>query len=103
MLNIYLMGELSLFGVVLNPLNKYLFTGPALGAAKMVPQVAFSLSYMTWAYLQFFQPRRKWLAGLKAVLAVLSGYVFMLILISILVMIVIVLFWPLLKPIMTGQ
>ena len=90
-LNIYLVGELSLFGVILNPLYKYTLSGPSFSFAQIWLQSLLSLCFLGWGYVQFFQPKRKWWCWLKAMLAVLSGYVFMLIMISVLVALIIIL------------
>lgn len=98
-LNAYLMGEVSLFGVVTNPLLKLLGTGQSAFYTKIGVQMVIWFVFMGWSYVQFFHtPRRKWLTWLKSFLAVVSGYFMLLIVISVLVALTIALFWPWLKP-----
>lgn len=101
-LNAYLMGEVSLFGVVLNPLLKAAAPGNTLFLLKIILQVGCWLGYMGWGYAQFFQSRRRLLTWLKTALSVLCGYFLLLIIISILVMVVVMLFGAGLKSWLTG-
>lgn len=96
--NAYLMGEVSMFGLVLNPLNKLLPGGASLLFVKIGIQWLVWIGYMGWSYAQLFQPRKKWTAWVKAALTLLSGYVLLLLLVSLLTVLFIVLFWPWIKP-----
>lgn len=97
-LNAYLMGEVSMFGVVLNPAMKFLSGGPSFLYYKIGLQSVIWIGYIGWSYEQFFRPRRRWQAWVKGALTVLSGYLLLLIDISILTALFILLFWPWLKP-----
>ncbi len=98
-LNAYLMGEVSLFGIVLNPLSKLAGTEQTTMFIKTGISALLWICYVGWGYVGFFRPqRRKWLVWLKSVLAIFSGYLLLLIVISILTALFIVLFWRWLKP-----
>lgn len=101
-LNAYLMGEVSLFGLVMNPLSKLAGSEQSIFFAKTAVSVLLWVGYVGWGYTGFFQPqRRKWLCWLKAVLAVISGYFMLIIVFSILTALFIVLFWQWVKAYFT--
>ncbi|MEQ1744795.1 MAG: DUF3667 domain-containing protein [Saprospiraceae bacterium] len=101
-LNSYLMGAVSLFGLVLNPLSRLAGTDKNVFVAKTALSMLVWVVYVAWAYGGFFRPqRRKWLCWLKAALAVISGYAMMIIAISVLTVIFILLFWQWVKPYFT--
>jgi hypothetical protein len=98
-LNAYLMGQVSLFGIVLNPLSKLAGTEQTAMFVKTGLSALLWIGYVSWGYIGFFQPqRKKWLVWIKAVLAIFSGYMLMLVVISILIALFVVLFWTWLKP-----
>lgn len=98
-LNAYLMGAVSLFGVVLNPLTKFVGTGMVGLFAKTSVNVVLWMGYVGWGYIGFFRPeRRKWWCWLKAVMSILAGYALLIVVISILLMLFILLLWPWVKP-----
>ena len=99
-LNAFLMGEVSLIGVISNPVYKLIGydSNPTMFYASTAVQMVVWVSYMGWGYTQFFQPRRKWTGWLKSVLALLSGYFLLIIVVSILVGLFVALFWPWIKP-----
>lgn len=102
-LNSYLMGMVGLFGLLTNPFLKLMGPVQSLFLTKMIFISVVWLGYLGWGYVQFFQPpARKWVTWLKAVLAVLSGYVLLIVVISVLIATAIVLFGPWLKPILKG-
>jgi len=97
-LNAYLMGAVSLFGLVLNPLTKFVGTGQVGLFVKTGLNMVLWLVFVGWGYVGFFRPeRRKWWYWLKAVLAILAGYMMLLVMISILTALFIILFWPWVK------
>lgn len=97
-LNTYLMGEVSLLGLLTNPMIKFFGGTQDNLHLKITLASLVWLVYVGWAYVGFFRPeRRKWLYWLKAVLAVLSGYVAMLLLVSVLTALLVIAFWPMLK------
>lgn len=101
-LNAYLMGAVGLFGVVTNPLLKLIHTDQANFFLKYLFNLAFWFGYVGWGYVGFFQPqRRKWLYWLKAVLSTATGYVVMILVITIVAAIFVIAFWPWLKPYFT--
>lgn len=98
-LNAYLMGEVSMFGIALNPVSKYL--GGINGAffyLKIGLQSLIWIGYMCWGYTQFFQPQKKWQGWAKSILSILFGYLLLLLVISILVALFIIVFWPWIEP-----
>lgn len=101
-LNAYLMGEVSMFGLVLNPLTKFIVVGHEMLYAKLWLQTFVWVGYMGWAYAQFFPSGKKWLSWLKSILALLSGYFMLLILITVLMALLFILFGPWIKPFFQG-
>lgn len=97
-LNAYLMGAVSLFGLVLNPLTKYIGTGHAGLFIKTGMNMILWLCYVGWGYTDFVRPERgKWWCWIKAILALIAGYTMLLVVISILTTLFILLFWPWVK------
>ncbi|GAB4490614.1 MAG: hypothetical protein OHK0019_09730 [Saprospiraceae bacterium] len=92
-LNTFLMGDLSLASIATLPISK-LLSSISTGTLLMT---LFSLGiwvvYFSWAYAQFFQ-QRKIGVWLKGGLAILLGYLFMIILVSILTAVVVIFFRP---------
>lgn len=92
-LNTFLMGELSLASIITLPISKLLGSI----STTTLPMTLFSVSlwvvYFSWAYSQFFQQRTIGI-WLKGGLAILLGYLFMIILISILTVVVVIFFRP---------
>jgi hypothetical protein len=102
-LNAYLMGMVSLFGVISNPVLKLIGPMQSLFSVKIGIVSLIWIGYMGWGYVQFFQPpKKKWWTWLKALLAVFSGYLMLIIVISVLIATVVALFWPWLKPYFQG-
>lgn len=102
-LNAYLMGAVSLFGVITNPLMKLMGPGNALFPAKLGLSMFVWFGFVGWGYTQFFQPPvRKWLTWLKVVLAVFAGYILLLLIFTVLLTAAIVLFEPWVKPFLKG-
>jgi hypothetical protein len=102
-LNAYLMGMVSLFGVISNPVLKLIGPMQSLFSVKVGIISMIWIAYMGWGYLQFFQPpQKKWLTWLKSVLAIFSGYIMLILVISVLIATVIVLFGPWVKPFLQG-
>lgn len=100
-LNAYLMGEVSLFGVISNPVVKLMGTANSVFDLKMLALMGIWVLYFGWGYVQFFQPeRRKWLTWLKGILVVLSGYILLIIVISLLIALGLFLFGPWLKALL---
>lgn len=99
-LNAFLMGEISLIGTAMNPVYKLLGygTNPNIFYTSTIIQMAIWMSFTCWGYTQFFQTRRWWVTWLKGILAILSGYFLLIILMSIMVSLFIIAFWPLVKP-----
>lgn len=102
-LNAYLMGMVSLFGLLSNPAMKLMGAAQSLFLIKLTLVTVIWFGYLGLGYVQFFQPPdRKWLTWLKAALAVFSGYVLLIVIFSVLMAIAIVLFGPWLKPFLQG-
>ena len=98
-LNAYLMGMVSLFGIISNPALKLAGPAHSVFSIKMGLVSLIWIGYMGWGYVQFFQPlEKKWWTWLKAVLAIFSGYLMLILITSVLITLVIVLFWPWVKP-----
>ena len=99
-LNSFLMGEVSLIGLVSNPMYKVIGydSNSSTFLISTLVQLVVWVGFTCWGYTQFFQPKRKWLGWIKTVLALLSGYFLLLIVITILVSLFVALFWPWVKP-----
>lgn len=101
-LNAYLMGAVSLFGLVTNPVLKIMHTNQASLYLRYTFNILLVFGYIGWGYVSFFQPQhRKWLCWLKAVFSIVLGYMFLILIVSVLTAILVVAFWPLLKPYFT--
>lgn len=98
-LNAYLMGMVSLFGVASNPALKLIGTAKSAFSIQTGIVAFLWIGYTGWAYVQFFQPpQKKWRTWLKALFTILSGYVMLIIVISILIALTLAVFWPWIKP-----
>jgi hypothetical protein len=100
-LNAYLMGMVSLFGVISNPVLKLIGPSQSIFSAKFSIVSMIWIGYIGWGYMQFFRPpQKKWLTWLKSVLAMFSGYVMLILLITVLMAITFMLFGPWVKPLL---
>jgi hypothetical protein len=92
-LNTFLMGELSLASIVTLPISKLLSSISTTTLPMTLFSVGVWVVYFSWAYSQFFQ-QRKIGTWLKGGLAILLGYFFMIVFISILTVVVVLFFRP---------
>ncbi len=90
-LNTFLMGELSLATVITSPVSKLINSVSTTTLPMTLFSVGIWVVYFSWAYGQFFQ-QRKISTWLKGGLAILLGYLLMIIFISILTIVVVVFF-----------
>lgn len=102
-LNAYLMGEVSMLGILTSPLSKFVFAGPSMMHVNLGISMALWFGYVGWGYAQFFRSRRPWWAWLKGVLTILSGYVMLMIIVAIVTATALVLFGDQLKPMLMGN
>ncbi len=91
-LNSYLMGAVSMFGLVTSPLTKLMGEGKEWFWWKFMLSFGVMVAYLTWGYVQFFQPRQKWLAGVKTLLSLGISYVFIILVVSLAVLLVAIFF-----------
>ena len=91
-LNTYLMGELSLASIFTMPISKMISSMTTTTWPMTMFSMTLWLGYFGWGYSQFFQTPKSIWPWVKAGLAILIGYLLLILLISILVIIAVTLF-----------
>jgi hypothetical protein len=92
-LNTFLMGELSLAAIITMPISKILNSFTDTTLLMTLFSIGIWVAYFSWAYSQFFQQRKIGI-WLKGGLAILLGYFFMIVVVSIFTAVVIIFFKP---------
>lgn len=93
-LNAFLMGELSLATVLTAPLSKLISSMTTTTWPVTLFSVGIWIVYFGWAYYQFFEsPNRIW-TWVRGGLAILLGYLVLILLMSILIAVILVFFRP---------
>jgi hypothetical protein len=92
-LNAFVMGQMSLFGIILNPIVKLLSAEGVIGALVRLPlQFALWFGYFCWVYTQFFPNQNRVWLWLKSALVVILGYILMIVLIATILSVIMLLF-----------
>ncbi len=92
-LNAYLLGELSLMSVITSPLARFFSNMNSSAWVTTAPSLVIWAVYFGWAYGQFLQSNSIWVR-VKGVLAILLGYLLLIICVALFTALVIVLFRP---------
>ncbi len=91
-LNAYLMGELSLASVLTAPLSKLISNVTTTTWPVTLSSLAIWVLYFGWAYVQFFEPSHKIWTGVKGALAIVLGYLTMILCMAVVMATIVVFF-----------
>ncbi|MCC6463082.1 MAG: DUF3667 domain-containing protein [Saprospiraceae bacterium] len=96
-LNAYLMGEVAILGIVVNPLVTMMSPLPALTYLTYAAKSLWVL-YLLWAFGKIFPHQRIWLRWLQGLCIVALGYGLLIVVFSLLATVIILAFKPWIMP-----